>query len=465
MCVPALAFALVLARPKTTHAQASSLALPASSDQAPISGPISGAISGPVSGTVQERSQEPQQPEGSPGREWLPSSPFTFFHERLVVSGDAVISYGTHDWGYFDTQDYYHDAFTVTRLGLSAAFRANDHISFLGQVLDDIALRGDARAPVDRNVLRIYALFVRVRPWTKRPFDVQAGRIPTVFGAFARQSYGVGNPLIGVPLAYQYQTTLRGDALPGSQSALLNRRGGGWSVRYTPSIGPRNFQPGMPIVSLQQWDTGVQVNWGDSTSPVTVSGSVTQGTLSYPQTRDNNGGKQIAARVAFRPMTGLVAGVSAARGEFLDRGVAELLPSPLQQDSYTQRAVGVDAEYSRGYWLFRGEAMLTAWHVPRIGPSPTLRDPLRSSAAFVESIWRFAPRWYFAARAEHMGFSRTDTIRGQLIPWDAPVTRGEVGVGYTIRRNIRAKVAYQENWREALRRREGIAGVQLVYWF
>jgi hypothetical protein len=410
-------------------------------------------------------SQALQQDASAQGYEWLPSTPFTFFHGRLVVSGDATISYGTHDKGYFDTQDYYHDAFSVMRLGLSAAFRANDHVSFLGQVIDDVALRGDELADVDRQVLRIYALFVRVRPWTSKAFDVQAGRIPPVFGAFARQSYGVGNPLIGVPLAYQYETTLRGDSLPGTQSALLAWRGGGWAVRYTPSIGPRNFRSGMPIISLQQWDTGVQAHWGTSTSPVDVSASITNGTLSYPQTGDNNGGKQLAARVAFRPATGFIVGLSGARGEFLDRGVDDQLPPTMRSRPFTQRTLGVDAEYSRGYWLFRSETIWTSWRVPDIGPEPTLRDPLGAWSSFVEATWRVAPRWYLAARAEHMGFSKTETASYQLEPWDAPVTRGEVGVGYSFTRNVRGKLSYQQNWREARLRRGGIAGVQLVYWF
>jgi hypothetical protein len=409
------------------------------------------------------QTQQPQ--EEAPRHEWLPSTPLTFFHGRLVVSGDVSITYGTHDKGYFDNLDYYHNAFSVMRLGVSAAFRASDHISFLTQVIDDVALRGDALVNVDRSVVRFYALFVRVRPWTERPFDVQVGRIPPVFGAFSRQAYGVSNPLIGVPLAYQYQTTLRGDSLPGTQAALLDVRGRGWSVRYTPSVGPRNFEPGMPIISSQQYDAGVQAHWGTSTSPIDVSASITNGTLGYPQTDDNNSGKQFAARVAFRPTTGLVAGISAARGEFLDHQIDDQLPDTMRHDPYTQRAFGVDAEYSRGYWLFRGESIVSQWRVPPVGPTPRLRDPLRAWASFAEATWRVAPRWYLAGRAERMTFSDTQSATGQWETWDGNVTRVEIGAGYTFKRNIRAKIAYQHNWRDARRRTEGIAGVQLLYWF
>ena len=40
------------------------------------------------------------------------------------------------------------------------------------------------------------------------------------FGAFARRTYANDNPLIGYPLAYQYLTSLRPDAVPATADAL-----------------------------------------------------------------------------------------------------------------------------------------------------------------------------------------------------------------------------------------------------
>src|SRR5262249_32449350 len=158
----------------------------------------------------------------------------------------------------------------------------------------------------------------------------------------------------------------------------------------------------------------------------------------------NNDGKQVAGRVAFRPATGLVAGVSAAAGEYLGHDVGNLLPSTLQHESYTQRAIGVDGEYSRGYWLGRGGAVLSARRVPAM--DPRLEESLKAWSSFVETKWRFAPRWYLAGRADHLGFSHIENpATGARLNWDAPVTRLEAGIGYTIRRNVRAKVAYQYN--------------------
>ena len=49
-----------------------------------------------------------------------------------------------------------------------------------------------------------YAMFLRIRPWPERRFDVQVGRIPPTFGAFSKTIYAYNNVVIGQPLAYQY---------------------------------------------------------------------------------------------------------------------------------------------------------------------------------------------------------------------------------------------------------------------
>src|SRR5438445_5776950 len=61
---------------------------------------------------------------------------------------------------------------------------------------------------------------------TMKNFDVQIGRIPPTFGAFARRTYANDNPLIGYPLAYQYLTSLRADALRSEEhtSELQSRQ-------------------------------------------------------------------------------------------------------------------------------------------------------------------------------------------------------------------------------------------------
>ena len=76
------------------------------------------------------------------------------------------------------------------------------------------------------------------------------------------------------------------------------------------------------------------------------------------------------------------------------------------------------------------------------------------------------PDWYVAARFDHLGFSDlTGTIA--TLPWDAPVTRFEVGAGYSIQRNVLLKGSFQHDYRDGgrlLQAAHMFAG-QLVYWF
>lgn len=393
----------------------------------------------------------------------LPSRPITFWGDRLVIGGDLTMSFGSPDDKYFNTVDYDHNALNISRIGISAEFRADDRFAIVTQLVDEVALRSEP-FDFDRNTFRVYALFARIRPWRDRSLVIQAGRIPPVFGSFARQDYGAGNPLIGLPLAYHAPTTLREDALPASTTDLLRMRGRGWRVSLPVGPGAAYADEGLPIISPQRWDTGVQARWGDD-GPVEVSGAVTQGSLSNPLVRDDNGGKQVAGRVAFRPTAGLVLGVSGSRAAFLTNDALNAVPSADRSGSFTQRALGLDAEYSRGYWLVRAETILSAWRVPAIS-APRLDDSLRALATTVEGRVKLSPRIYVAARFDYMTFSDVKNEDGVDRSWDAPIGRIEIGGGYTITRNVRAKLSYQHNWRDTTRfNRANLVAAQLVYWF
>jgi len=72
---------------------------------------------------------------------------------------------------------------------------------------------------------------------------------------------------------------------------------------------------------------------------------------------------------------------------------------------------------------------------------------------------------YVAARADHLGFDEIAGSHG-LATWDANVRRGEVGVGYSIQRNVLLKISAQFDKRDGGRIRSArlVAG-QLVFWF
>ena len=339
----------------------------------------------------------------------------------------------------------------VTKLNVREGdeVKAGDRVSVLAEIRSE---NGGLPDP--------YALYVRVRPWLTHGFDIQAGRVPPTFGAFARRHYPYDNLLIGYPLAYQYLTSLRADALPANADELLRMRGRGWLSNF--SIGNPAPDNGLPLVHAFRWDTGLQVHAANPHAEATVA--VTTGTLANPLVGDDNGGRQIAGRVVVRPFTGLVTGASAARGPFVTTDALRMGGIEGRASDFTQTAWGADAEYSRGYYLLRFEAIVSDWRLPLVR-TPAIDMPLRAVSTSVEGRYKIRPGLYVAARSDHLTFS---TVTGVLRHdgWDAPVTRLEVGGGYSLQRNVTLKLAYQHNTRQTTRAGTADAGaLQLVYWF
>ena len=307
---------------------------------------------------------------------------------------------------------------------------------------------------------RLYALYFRLKPWAARAFDLQVGLIPPVFGAFGRRAYGSGNPLIGFPLAYQYLTTLRSDAVPANADDLLRVRGFGWLVRYP--VGNPYPAPGLPVVDGQRWDVGAEVRIGGE--PFQLAAAVTQGSLSHPRIEDDNDGKQLSGRLQAKPATSLVLGLSVAAGQYLSRNLDYALPAGQAGREEQQRAAGLDVEYSRGHAVVRAEAIWSAFDLPAIDP-PRIEDPVAALGLSLEAVYRVAPGLDVAARFDRLTF---DEIQGttERDTWDAPVTRVEAGVGYALRRGLLVKAVYQHNWRSAgPSGRQGFPVAQVVWRF
>jgi hypothetical protein len=331
------------------------------------------------------------------------------------------------------------------RLAVTAEVRAHERLQFLSEVRID---RGSTFDP--------YGMYVRIRPWISRRLDIQVGRIPPTFGGFGRGGYSE-NLLIGYPLGYQYLMSLRSDAMPATTADLLRMRGRGWLVTYP--LGDPTPAPGLPVVNASRWDTGIQVHGVNG--PLEWTSAVTTGSLSNPRVDDDNGGRQIAGRAVLRPTVALAFGVSAANGAFLSHSLESALPAGTDVDKATQRAVGVDGEYSAGRFIARGEMIWSRWLLP----APFDGGPLKSFFGFGEARYRIVPGIHIAARAEHLTFSAV-VSGSRRESWDAPVTRYEVGAGWSVQRNVMIKGSWQRNLRDGGRvRHDSLGAAQLVYWF
>ena len=379
----------------------------------------------------------------------MPTEPVTLGDGRVVLGADVTVTFASDDPGFFNYTDYEYSALRNFRAGLTAEYRATARLQVLGELRMD---HGDRLQP--------FALFARIRPWPARRFDIQVGRIPPTFGAFGRSAYGTANILIGTPLSYQYLTSLRPDALPGTTDDLIRMRGRGWLASYP--IGNQSQDRGLPFVNSVRWDSGVQVHGVNGM--IEWTGAVTTGSLSNPRVRDDNDGRQVAGRVVLRPAPSIAIGASAARGAYLSKSLESALGESRNVEDGMQEAFGVDAEYAIGRFLARSEVLWSSWTLP-VGLTSADNERLDATTVLVEGRYRILPGLQLAARVERLGFAELPTAAGP-IAWDAPVRRIEAGIGYSIIRNITLKASWQRNLRDGGRvRRDSLWAGQIVYWF
>jgi hypothetical protein len=376
------------------------------------------------------------------------AQPVSLLGGRLLLAGEASGSIAPDDEGYFNYSDYETNSLRLFRVDLALEATIARFLSLLADARSDNLGRP-----------RLYALYLRVSPWPGRPLDLQAGLVPPVFGAFPRRRYASENPLPSVPLAYQYLTDLRDDAIPTTAEQLLAQRGRGWLLSYP--VGASQARPGLPLVNGERWDAGVELRIGRA--PLSLAVAVTQGSPSHPLIEDDNGGKQLAGRITWTPGPALTVGISAASGEFLARSVTAALPQSAGRDS-RQDAFGADARWSRGPWIVYGEALWSRWTIPALDET-RIDSPLSAYAAFVEARYKILAGFYAAARVERLAFSSLASTLGRE-SWDAPVTRLEAGLGFVPQRHLLLKASWQHNQRDAGHvRRSDLLAAQLVLWF
>ncbi len=371
---------------------------------------------------------------------------------RYLFGLDVAGTFGPRDGdAFFNYTDYEHNALRLARVRLLAEWRATGRVSFLGEVRTE-----------DGDGAEAAAAYVRIRPWPDRALTIQAGRIPPVIGAFPRRAYGRDNALLGTPLAYQYLTSLRPDAVPATVDDLLRMRARGWRPSYP--LGTSANGPGVPIVSTSRWGTGIEAEW--RVGWVDAAGAWSLGSPAAPEALDRRAGRQWSGRVGAVLPVGLTAGVSGARGRWIDAEVLALVPADRRRHA-TQSVVALDVEWGEGPWLLRSEWLWSAFDLP-LGPDAAGPIQVGTWSGFVEARRRLHARWQLAVRAGRLAFSRVQGTldEGRRTPWDAGVDRAELAVGFRAGRGVDLRAGWQHNWRARGRVRErGFPAVQALVWF
>lgn len=278
---------------------------------------------------------------------------------------------------------------------------------------------------------RVDGAYAMITPWQDQDLHLLAGKIAWPVGTWAPRTYSDKNPLISVPLLYQYHTSLRWDAIPGSIDDLLASAGSGANG---PDYGGGAGAPGMPIVDDFGWDVGLVVQ--GSVRPLEFALGATQSAPGWASPgEDANGGCTALGRLGFAPVPGLRVGVSGARGAYLPKFFKPYLPAGKSERDYAQQLVMADLEVQRGALEFRVEGAHNDWQTPYTGT-------LDVQSGYAEARWTFTAGWWLASRAETERFGKVTGSAGTFT-WDDDVDRFENGVGYRVARNVIAKAVWQ----------------------
>jgi hypothetical protein len=370
----------------------------------------------------------------------------------LAGGGEVTAVAGPADTtAFFNYSDYERNLLRIARLRLFGEWRARTRLSVIGEVRTE-----------NLDEVMMPALYLRWQPPATRDLFVHAGRIPPVIGGFSRHAYGRDNVVIGQPLAYQYLTSLRPDAIPATVDDLARMRGRGWQPSFP--VGSTAVAPGVPLVSASKWDTGVGAIW--RRGRFDVSGALTQGSPAVPVVRDRNGGLMWSGRAAALLGRGVTIGVSGARGQWLNDDVLDLTADGRDTPS-TQSVVGTDIEVGHGPWLVRGEWLRSVFELPVV-TAPDLLAGLRAWTGFAEARYRPVPRWQFGVRVDRLAFGALPggTTTAGTTTWDAGVKRIEGVIGFRAHRRVELRGGWQHNWRTGGRVRErGLPVFAVLGWF
>jgi hypothetical protein len=256
--------------------------------------------------------------------------------------------------------------------------------------------------------------------------NARLGLAPNLIGSFGlRSTYFNSNPLVGVPLVWQYRTNLDGEG--AATAAGLAGAGG------EPGIG-------LPILYESCWN--IQWELLGELGNLEYSLGMTPGSLSNPIKSASVAGSSWLARLGYAPIPSVRLGVSAAHGPYLGKPTPDAggaLPYADDPSDFDQSLVGADLEYLGGPFAFHSEVYGVRYEAPLID------DDLEALGGYAELRFDFLPGWYLAGRVGGLFFAdiETDATSGARAPWDQDTRRTEFALGYRLAREVLVKLDWQ----------------------
>jgi len=294
-----------------------------------------------------------------------------------------------------------------------------------GSVSENVAALCNVRVLDDEYVNFDY-LAIRLTNLTPLNLNLQVGKFDMPFGNLAERRFPRRNPLFGLPLIYEYRTSLPSQLTSSrltSEAELLGNRGRG---------------KGMRLLDLGIYDIGAMV-FGSydilSYAFAVTSGTVSATSYSYQNTNSDLGK---IVRLAVTPTAGLTLGGAFAWGAYLDEPY-QFPGRALDVNEYVQKTGEVDLEFSRGHAVVYGEVVFSSWSFPM----DQRDEDFGLFGYYAEGKYTLMPRLFVALRMSGLRFGSA-TLAQVSQPWDYNVTEWEGGVGFFLDRNVVLKLVRRE---------------------
>lgn len=296
----------------------------------------------------------------------------------------------------------------------------------------------DVYAPQEKTEARFdeYALRVELsEPGTGRLF-AQAGKFATAVGNWTKRHAAWDNPFITAPLPYDNLTAMWDVAPPPSTEVLL-----AWAhVRPAGAAEAvlADKRQRLPVIWGPAYGQGMALagQWGrfDYTAELK-----SVGLSSRPERWDERFGDTerptASVRLGWQPNPMWILGLSASRGEYLDRTTHPRIPVGFTRHDYRETLVAHDLSFAWRHFQLWAEVMAARFETPRLGSFDTL-------AWYTEAKYRFTPRFSAAMRWGQQHFDRVATTTGDRVQWGRQTWRFEVAPAWRFTAQMQFKLQF-----------------------
>ncbi len=301
-------------------------------------------------------------------------------------------------------------------------------------------------SPESYSQFRFFGGYLMHQIWQERNIFLEAGLIPLQDGIWASHTYSNKNPLIGIPMAQYWKSTMSATMMPTDMNQLLSMRGQGQTgFVYADSNGVRGVAHATcPIVYDNCWNYGA-FSLG-TVGRVEYAVGVTVGAPAAAVAgSDTNDDLTFHAKLGYEFAPGFRMWVTGVRGAYLDRVVQDYLPAGKTVNDYFQTLFVASAEWNWWRLSLMGEAYMNHFDTP-IRP-----EGLSNYSYYLQGVYSLFAGLDVAFRYDVMQFEDVPNADGELVTWDEDYRRVETGLGYHVSRDLFLKgvvqaTAEQENW-------------------